>query len=304
AFRESAEDDEEEEACLWRPSSAGRPDARDMSELGMTEGYGGLRPGVNVDIRRTDGRVHPAVVTAVHSRLVTVEWFENGQTKGKDVDRVALVDLNPGLITSPPPGQPPPPPPPPPPQRPGEQKPLIDAEWPHRRETRDTTSSLPCSTAHTGTAAVTEEDALRERNITAAISRNEVDLCHELNRELEQAARINLAGTENKVPMITTPGFLNQQQEAEALAQLLRRYRAVVDVSDLWMTTDVRLLTRLLSTRALEDDTWLRELEDLVLVKIELLAGLRDSVARLRKMRGLTGTVAARTVDVDCLRER
>ncbi|KAM7282535.1 kinesin-like protein KIF2C [Ixodes scapularis] len=282
-----------------------------MSELGMTEGYGGLRPGVNVDIRRTDGRVHPAVVTAVHSRLVNVEWFENGQTKGKDVDRVALVGLNPELIMSPPPGQLPPPPPP---QRPEEQKPsgnrrksavpLIDAEWPHRRETRDTTSSLPCSTAHAGTAAVTEEDALRERNITAAISCNEVDLCHELSRELEQAARMNLAGTENKFPMVTTPDFLNQQQEAEALAQLLRRYRAVVDVSDLWMTTDVRLLTRLLSTRALEDDTWLRELEDLVLVKMELLAGLRDSVARLRKIRDLTGTVAARTVDVDCLRKR
>ncbi|KAG0429199.1 hypothetical protein HPB47_023880 [Ixodes persulcatus] len=250
--------------------------------LGMTEGYGGLRPGVN-----------------------------NGQTKGKDVDRVALVGLNPELIMSPPPAQPPPPPPP---QRPGEQKPsgnrrksavpLIDAEWPHRRETRDTTSSLPCSAAHTGTVAATKEDALRERNITAAISYNEVDLCHELSRELEQAARMNLAGTENQVPTITTPDFLNQQQEAEALAQLLRRYRAVVDVSDLWMTTDVRLLTRLLSTRALEDDTWLRELEDLVLVKIELLAGLRDSVARLRKMRDLTGTVAARTVDVDCLRKR
>ncbi|XP_029846335.2 kinesin-like protein KIF2C [Ixodes scapularis] len=282
-----------------------------MSELGMTEVYGGLRPGVNVDIRRTDGRVHPAVVTAVHSRLVNVEWFENGQTKGKDVDRVALVGLNPELIMSPPPGQLPPPPPP---QRPEEQKPsgnkrkstvpLIDAEWPHRRETRDTTSSLPCSMAHAGTAAVTEEDALRERNITAAISCNEVDLCHKLSRELEQAARMNLAGTENKFPMVTTPDFLNQQQEAEALAQLLRRYRAVVDVSDLWMTTDVRLLTRLLSTRALEDDTWLRELEDLVLVKMELLAGLRDSVARLRKIRSLTGTVAARTVDVDCLRKR
>ncbi|CAN7993596.1 unnamed protein product, partial [Ixodes hexagonus] len=308
----SGEDDDEEASPWWPSSSAGRPDARDMSELGAMQDAqdGALKPGVNVDIRRTDGRVHPAVVTAVRSRLVTVEWFENGQTKGKDVDREALVGLNPALAASPTPQGPQQPSPPL-----GEHRASgnfihsaesLKAElWPPSKGTREISSSLPCSAAYTGAGAASKEEPLYESNNTAILTRNEMDLCHELNRELQRAVKMNHAGAHNQVPVVSSPESSSRQQdEAEALAQLLRRYRAVVDVSDLWMTTDVRLLTRLLSTRALEDDAWLRELEDLVLVKMELLAGLRDSVARLRKMREITGTAAARTVDASSLRKR
>ena len=48
---------------------------------------GGVRIGINVDIKRSDGRIHSAVVSGfnVETRSVTVEWFERGETKGKEV---------------------------------------------------------------------------------------------------------------------------------------------------------------------------------------------------------------------------
>ncbi|KAH6945209.1 hypothetical protein HPB50_007559 [Hyalomma asiaticum] len=241
-----------------------------MSELdaGLDDA---LRPGANVDIRRTDGRVHSAVVSAVRSRLVTVEWFENGQTKGKDVDRQTLVALNPALARASPQLQ----------ASPKDSSTSIGgAPVLHRKATA---ASLPC-------APVRKDD--------------NNDLCNELTRELERAAQLSLAlskkqATETEGQQLLIQRQQNQhrqpqvveQEEAEAVADLLRRYRAVVDVSDLWMTTDVRLLTRMLSTRALEDDTWLRELEDLVSVKMELLSNLRDAVNKLRKIKDSTRTL-------------
>lgn len=230
-----------------------------MSELGPQQ-EDALRPGVNVDIRRTDGRVHPAVVSAVRSRLVTVEWFENGQTKGKDVDRQTLVALNPALARASP-------------QllshRKDSSASIGAAPVLHRKTTA---ASLPCAPVH------------REDNN---------DLCNELTRELERAAQLSLALSKKQAAETGAQHRQQQvveQEEAEAVADLLRRYRAVVDVSDLWMTTDVRLLTRMLSTRALEDDAWLRELEDLVSVKMELLSNLRDAVNKLRKIKDSTRT--------------
>ena len=42
-----------------------------------------------MDIQRSNGRIHSAVVTGVNSEAltVTVEWFEAGETKGKEVRR-------------------------------------------------------------------------------------------------------------------------------------------------------------------------------------------------------------------------
>ena len=44
---------------------------------------------LKVDIQRSNGRIHSAVVTGVNSEAltVTVEWFEAGETKGKEVRR-------------------------------------------------------------------------------------------------------------------------------------------------------------------------------------------------------------------------
>ena len=41
-----------------------------------------------VDIQRSNGRIHSAVVSGVNpdSLSVTVEWFEGGETKGKEVE--------------------------------------------------------------------------------------------------------------------------------------------------------------------------------------------------------------------------
>uniref|UniRef100_A0A0N5AF57 Kinesin-like protein n=1 Tax=Syphacia muris TaxID=451379 RepID=A0A0N5AF57_9BILA len=59
--------------------------------------------GMHVDIRRSDGRVHNAVISEVRkeTQSVTVEWFENGETKGKEVDLNTLLTINPTLASHP-----------------------------------------------------------------------------------------------------------------------------------------------------------------------------------------------------------
>lgn len=61
----------------------------------------GITTGTPVDIQRTDGRVHAAVVSGVNiqTRSVTVEWIEKGETKGKEIEIDAILSLNPGLTT-------------------------------------------------------------------------------------------------------------------------------------------------------------------------------------------------------------
>lgn len=51
------------------------------------------------------GRIHGALVSGVNptSRSVTVEWFEKGETKGKEIEVEQLYGLNPQLISSQPP---------------------------------------------------------------------------------------------------------------------------------------------------------------------------------------------------------
>ncbi|XP_064625719.1 kinesin-like protein KIF2A isoform X4 [Lineus longissimus] len=63
----------------------------------------GLKVGVNVDIQRTDGRIHSAVISGVNAdaKSVTVEWFERGETKGKEIELEAILALNPE-VTQPP----------------------------------------------------------------------------------------------------------------------------------------------------------------------------------------------------------
>lgn len=81
-----------------------------------------LKPETSVDIKRSDGRVvstfrfenlcllnwfcikgriHGAKITAIsiETTTVTVEWFENGENKGKEIDYEQLLVLNPHLLT-------------------------------------------------------------------------------------------------------------------------------------------------------------------------------------------------------------
>nr|XP_056705008.1 kinesin-like protein KIF2B [Euleptes europaea] len=81
----------------------------------MARQFGAIQAGVYLQIQRSDGRVHPALVTALHedSRSVTVEWAEEGASKGKKVELALAFSLNPHLAPPPPsehgddPGQPP-----------------------------------------------------------------------------------------------------------------------------------------------------------------------------------------------------
>jgi len=58
--------------------------------------------GVNVDIKRTDGRIHSAVVSGINveTKSVTVEWFERGETKGKEIELEQILGLNQDLAPS------------------------------------------------------------------------------------------------------------------------------------------------------------------------------------------------------------
>jgi len=62
----------------------------------MDEDFSAIKSGISVDIKRTDGRVHPAIVSGVNqaTRCVTVEWFEQGETKGKEIEIEAILALN------------------------------------------------------------------------------------------------------------------------------------------------------------------------------------------------------------------
>uniref|UniRef100_A0A8C4WMF5 Kinesin-like protein n=1 Tax=Gopherus evgoodei TaxID=1825980 RepID=A0A8C4WMF5_9SAUR len=55
--------------------------------------------GSYLEIKRSDGRIHPALVTALHqdSSSLTVEWVEQGANKGKRVELQLAFALNPHL---------------------------------------------------------------------------------------------------------------------------------------------------------------------------------------------------------------
>ncbi|XP_054612395.1 kinesin-like protein KIF2A [Dunckerocampus dactyliophorus] len=61
--------------------------------------YGRIFVGIYVEIKRSDGRIHQAMVTSLHedNESVTVEWIENGDTKGKEIDLESIFALNPDL---------------------------------------------------------------------------------------------------------------------------------------------------------------------------------------------------------------
>ncbi|KAI6194645.1 Kinesin-like protein [Aphelenchoides besseyi] len=58
-----------------------------------------LSVGMSVEISRSDGRVHAAMISALKpdSKMVDVEWFENGETKGKSIDLATLGRDNPKI---------------------------------------------------------------------------------------------------------------------------------------------------------------------------------------------------------------
>eukprot|EP00112_Aurelia_sp_Birch-Aquarium-sp1_P008391 Seg1922.6 transcript_id=Seg1922.6/GoldUCD/mRNA.D3Y31 product="Kinesin-like protein KIF2A" protein_id=Seg1922.6/GoldUCD/D3Y31 len=63
-----------------------------------------LTLGRKVDIQRSDGRVHSAMISGVNKEAssVMVEWFEDGEAKGKEIEMDQIFALNPELATIPP----------------------------------------------------------------------------------------------------------------------------------------------------------------------------------------------------------
>ncbi|XP_078657808.1 kinesin-like protein KIF2A isoform X3 [Branchiostoma floridae x Branchiostoma belcheri] len=61
--------------------------------------WGGLKVGVSVRIQRSDGRIHAAIVSGLNDEQesVTVEWFERGETKGKEIEVENIFALNAAL---------------------------------------------------------------------------------------------------------------------------------------------------------------------------------------------------------------
>ncbi|CAH0695544.1 unnamed protein product [Spodoptera exigua] len=69
----------------------------------MDDGTIKIQSGININIKRTDGRIHSAIVSGINleTRSVTVEWYERGETKGKEVEIDAILALNPELAVGP-----------------------------------------------------------------------------------------------------------------------------------------------------------------------------------------------------------
>ncbi|XP_056593103.1 kinesin-like protein KIF2A [Triplophysa dalaica] len=62
----------------------------------MAAVFGKIQIGIYVEIKRSDGRIHQAMVTSLNedNDSVTVEWIENGDTKGKEIDLESTFALN------------------------------------------------------------------------------------------------------------------------------------------------------------------------------------------------------------------
>ncbi|XP_033148912.1 kinesin-like protein Klp10A [Drosophila busckii] len=59
-----------------------------------------IKNGQYVMIKRSDGRIHGALVAKCNQadRYISVEWYERGETKGKEVDLATVLLLNPELL--------------------------------------------------------------------------------------------------------------------------------------------------------------------------------------------------------------
>ncbi|XP_072353068.1 kinesin-like protein KIF2A isoform X2 [Scyliorhinus torazame] len=81
----------------------------------MAVNFGKVQIGIYVEIKRSDGRIHQAMVTSLNedNESATVEWIENGDTKGKEIDLESVfalnLDLAPDEEIEPSPETPPPP---------------------------------------------------------------------------------------------------------------------------------------------------------------------------------------------------
>ncbi|EPY76872.1 kinesin-like protein KIF2B [Camelus ferus] len=64
--------------------------------------FGNVQVGICVAIRRSDGRIHLAVVTEIkrEHKWITVEWVEKGVKKGKKIDLETIFLLNPALASA------------------------------------------------------------------------------------------------------------------------------------------------------------------------------------------------------------
>jgi hypothetical protein len=60
----------------------------------------GIPAGVIVNIKRSDGSTHTAILSKVNyeNGSVTVEWYESGLTKAKEIQIEEILSLNPHLI--------------------------------------------------------------------------------------------------------------------------------------------------------------------------------------------------------------
>ncbi|XP_048354186.1 kinesin-like protein KIF2C [Sphaerodactylus townsendi] len=65
--------------------------------------YHSLQPGISINIQRSNGAIHSAVIRLVslEKMSVCVEWTESDNIKGKEIDLDDVVAINPELFTSP-----------------------------------------------------------------------------------------------------------------------------------------------------------------------------------------------------------
>ncbi len=73
-----------------------------MSSNEVEATFGRIQPGVQVDIKRSNGQTQHAIVSGVdlETRTVSVTWSEEGEIRGKELFLEDLLTMNPQLATT------------------------------------------------------------------------------------------------------------------------------------------------------------------------------------------------------------
>ncbi|XP_068727765.1 kinesin-like protein KIF2A [Montipora capricornis] len=204
--------------------------------------YSKLVVGIKVDIQRTDGRVHSSMISGINldTKSVTVEWYENGETKGKEIEVDQIFALNPMLVVQP------------------KQKSTPSnkrvSTTPSNKNTRNDNHGFPSPKAHTPSAKVERPMALNlaneddhavsqieipQKEISNAVNRRRSNCVKEIerlkkNREERRAQQQEQREMKQRLQQEVDPG--NPSWE---FLQMIREYQADLEINGLTMSDPV-----------------------------------------------------------------
>jgi len=205
--------------------------------------YSKLVVGIKVDIQRTDGRIHSSMISGVNldTKSVTVEWYENGETKGKEIEVDQIFALNPTLVVQPKP-------------KPTTSNKRISTT-PSNKNARNENHGVPSSPkVHPPSAKVERPMALnlaneddggsqneipQKDNASNAVNRRRSNCVKEIerlkkNREERRAQQQEQREMKLRLQQEVDPGNANWE-----FLQMIREYQADLEIKGLTMTDPV-----------------------------------------------------------------